>query len=270
MAQEEQALLALINETLTYATRAEHDFLDCIMTPSQIDDEPDEEREDAESRLKFYVAKLFMDLRILAERLGLPQTRQEIDYFQKSQKDLAAHENGPEDYDVRIPSLNRARQYLASLEALVNPEQSSQLSLFKTILQHTAKIIVDAGLTPSKETEVRNKVLQVTNYAFVDAIKEVVMPQSVKSYQGDIGIPSIRAVAEYKFAKNVQEMKQCLDGIYSDMKAYDGHDQWRHFFAVFYMAGPFYTQAHIEKEFKNVGAAANWTPIVINGPASTN
>jgi hypothetical protein len=267
MAQEEQALLARIHDTHQYAGRAERDLQQCVLTPRRNSFEPDEDLDDAQLRLRVYVERMFMDLRILAERLGLPQTRQEMFGFQKEQKDLAAYDTA-EELDVHVPALARARQYLQSLEALVNPEQSSQLNVFRTILQHTAKIIDEASLQPTKEVEVRNRILQVASYSFTDAVKEVPLPQSVKTYRGDIGIPSIKAVAEYKFAKTSQEMKACLDGVYADMRGYDGHFQWQHFFAVFYMKGPFFTQDHIEKEFKKVGAASNWTPIVINGPTA--
>lgn len=269
MAQEEQALLSLVHDTLQYAKQAERDIQQCVLTPRSTR-EPDEDLDDAQLRLRSYVETMLLDLRILAERLGLPQTRQEIFDFQKEQKDFAAFEVASQEMDVYVPALGRTKQYLRCLEALVNPEQSSQLNVFRTILQHTAKIIDEAGLLPSKEVDVRNRILQVTSYSFVDAIKEVPMPQAVKTYRGDIGVPSIKAVAEYKFARTVQEMKACLDGIYADMKGYDGHSQWQSFFAVFYMKGPFFTQDHIEKEFKKVGAASNWVPIVVNGPAAND
>jgi hypothetical protein len=268
MAQEEQALLALIYDTSQYARRAENDLQQCVLEPRSLALEPDEDLDDAQLRLRSYVGRMLLDLRILAERLGLTQTRQEMLDFQKEQKDLAAFEVSPEEPDVYVPALVRTRQYLQCLEALVNPEQSSQLNVFRTILQHTAKIIDESGLLPAKEADVRNKILQIASYSFTDAIKEFPMPQSVKTYRGDIGVPSIKAVAEYKFAKTKQEMKSCLDGIYADMKGYDGHSQWQHFFAVFYMKSPFFTQDHIEREFKKVGAASNWTPIVINGPTA--
>jgi hypothetical protein len=270
MAQEEQALLALIHDKLQYATRAEGDLQQCILTPRRISSEPDEDMVDAQARLRWYVERMLLDLRILAERLGLPQTRQEIFEFQKEQKDFADFDVDSEEMDVSVPALVRTRQYLQCIEALVNPEQSSQLNVFRTILQHTAKVIDEASLLPSKEVEVRNRILQVVSYSFVDATKEVAMPQTVKTYRGDIGVPSIKAVAEYKFAKTANEMKSCLDGIYADMKGYSGHSQWKSFFAVFYMKGPFFTQDHIEKEFAKVGAASSWTPIVINGPTANN
>ena len=269
MAQEEQALLASIYDTLQSATQAERDVEHLqLITRSVVASEPDEELDDARFRLKTYAEKMFLQLRILAERLGLPDTREEIVDFQKKHPDLAHCDISHGDCDIYAPALVRAREYLGCLESLVNPEQSSQLNVFRTILQHTAKIIADAELSPAKEAKVRNQILRVTSYSFTDAAKEIDISQSVKSYRADIAIPSIKAVAEYKFAKSEGEMKNCLDGIYADMKGYSGHSEWQHFFAVFYMKEAFFTQNHIEKEFQRVGASSNWTPIVINGPTA--
>lgn len=268
MAQEEQALLASIYDTLQYAALAERDIQHHELVSGSIASAPDEELDDAQFRLKAYLERMFLQLRILAERLGLPHTRDEILDCQKKQGDLAHYDISHGDCDIYAPALDQAREYLRCLEALVNPEQSSQLNVFRTILQHTAKIIVDANLLPTKEVDVRNQILRVTSYSFTDATKEIAIPQSVKTYRGDIGIPSIKAVAEYKFAKTEGAMRTCLDGIYADMKGYSGHSQWQHFFAVFYMKAAFFTQDHIEKEFQGVEASSSWTPIVINGPTA--
>ena len=268
MAQEEQAVLALIEDTLVYANKAERDLENALRLPQESEDyNPDypAPQRDAEERLGAYVAHMLYNERVLAERLGLPHLRQEISDFHKKNKNLAKCETNDEG-DVYSPTLSQARQYLESLTALVNPNQSSQLAVFNSILQHTSKIISDAKLEPTNEVAVRNKILEVTSYSFTDAYKEPKLPKSVKTYQGDIGVPSINAVAEYKFAKTKEEMKTCLDGIYTDMYGYSGHQEWRHFFAVLYMADHFYTQLHVEREFRIVGAKSNWTPIVLVGP----
>lgn len=269
MAQEEQALLALIEDTLVYANRAERDLETAIRIPRKVDFDPDDEDEfrDAQVRLRGYVARMLYNERVLAERLGLPHLRQEIAHFEKKTKDLGDWTMIDEG-DVYSPPLYQARQYLESLAVLVNPSQSSQLAVFNSILHHTSKIISDAKLEPANEVHVRNKILEVASYSFTDAHKEPKMPKSIKTYQGDIGVPSINAVAEYKFAKTKEEMKACLDGIYTDMYGYSGHEEWRHFFAVFYMKEHFFTQLHVEREFKKVGAKSNWTPIVLVGPTA--
>lgn len=267
MAQEEKALLALIEDTLVYANRAERDLEDVVRKPRKVgfDFDDDDEYRDAQVRVRTYVARMLYNERVLSERLGLPHLRKEIARFSKRTKDLGEWVRDDEG-DVYSPPLKQARRYLESLAVLVNPEQSSQLAVFSSILHHTSKIISDAKLEPTSEADVRNKILEVASYSFTDAYKEPKMPKSIKTYRGDIGVPSINAVAEYKFAKTKEEMKACLDGIYADMHGYSGHEEWRHFFAVFYMKENFFTQLHVEREFQKIGAKSNWTPIVLVGP----
>lgn len=263
MAKEERSLLTVINETLRLALRAEHDLVVEELIGNAFD--PESAAEDARHRVAAYVETLLIEMQMLAERLKLPQTTSELIALRKETPKLAEIDHTP-DGDIYVGALGKARQYLGPLVALVNPEETSQLSTFRSVLRNTAKIVSDAGLSPSKEVEVRNKIHEITSYCFTDAIREVPLPHSFKTYRGDLGIRSLGAVAEYKFAKTKDEMNHCLDGIFADMRGYDGHSEWQHFFAVFYMKEPFETQERLERIFEDVKAPANWTPIALNGP----
>lgn len=45
----------------------------------------------------------------------------------------------------------------------------------------------------------------------------------MKTYKQDLGVRSLMAVAEYKYAATENEVRRALDGIYTDMKGYSGH-----------------------------------------------
>ena len=268
MAQEEQALLALINDTYIAARSAEWAILYHVSDFPGYSSREHETKEESEGRLGALATKLFLQLRILSERLGLSHLRQEILDFERSQENLAYYEINHSEDDIYVPSLTHARTFIEALEALVRPDQVSQLHVFRTLLKHSGKIVQDAKQIPKNESDVRNAVLRVVSYSFTDAIKEPQLPKPLKTYRGDIGVPSISAVAEFKLAKTEEGLKGCVDGVFADMKGYDKVSEWRHFFAVFYMAELFATQEQMESTFSASNANRNWTPIVVTGPVT--
>lgn len=53
--------------------------------------------------------------------------------------------------------------------------------------------------------------------------------------------------------------------IYTDMKGYNGHYEWRSFFAVIYTTDNFINPKRLAAEFAGVRADTNRTPIVVVG-----
>jgi hypothetical protein len=87
----------------------------------------------------------------------------------------------------------------------------------------------------------------------------------VKTYKPEFGVPSIGAVAEYKFADTEQELKQCIDGILTDTAAYQADGKWKRFYAVLFMTHAFFTPAQIDAQFKQCGIHETWKAIVLVG-----
>jgi len=61
---------------------------------------------------------------------------------------------------------------------------------------------------------------------FRDATRSIDLPQSIKTYKPDLGVRSLQAAIEYKYANTKEKVKTALDAIYSDMRSYSGHSQW--------------------------------------------
>jgi YD repeat-containing protein len=97
--------------------------------------------------------------------------------------------------------------------------------------------------------------------AITDATKAV-----VQSY---IGVKSLKAAAEYKFADSEDEVKKAVGGLYEDMHGYECED-WKIFYAVIYMTDAFFTQDQIIAEFKSTGVHENWKPLLVVGRGSRN
>jgi len=140
-----------------------------------------------------------------------------------------------------------------------------QRARFESILQNTAKIVFDRDVKPNSEAQVRKCVYDVLIHIFPDTVREIPIAQVTKTYKPDIGIRSLKAAAEYKYAVTEEEAKKVIGGFYEDMKGYAGSDDWQHFYAVVYMTKPFFTLQQIQAEFAHVGVGKNWMPILVHG-----
>jgi hypothetical protein len=105
-------------------------------------------------------------------------------------------------------------------------------------------------------------------HVFPDTGREVPIAKVSKCYKPDIGVPSLKAAIEFKFADTDAELKKSIGGIYEDVAGYGGSEDWRHFYAVFYMTDAFITQHQVEAEFKVSKVDRQWKPIVVQGRGS--
>lgn len=147
------------------------------------------------------------------------------------------------------------------------PETHAQeaLKIFENIIFGTAMIMEQQKMTPENETEMNRLMRSIVSAAFPDTISNPNIPTVVKTYKPEFGVPSLGALAEYKFAKSEKELKQCLDGIMADSRGYQADGKWKRFYAVLFMTGAFFTPAQIEEQFKSCGIHNSWKAIVLVG-----
>ena len=112
---------------------------------------------------------------------------------------------------------------------MTNGKAIAGIDVFRTILQNTAAIVQSFDLrpTPTNEADVRRAIFEVLKFAFHDAIREIPIGHILKTYKPDLGVRSLMAAAEYRFASSEEEVKVALEGIYADMKGYAGNYEWR-------------------------------------------
>lgn len=269
--REEQLLAVRVGETLTRAAEAEERYLSSIIAQSHHDGlDQQDEYHTAEELLDARVRACYRECQMLAERLKLPGTAADI------RAELASLGGGAAKTTVMKINFDTSEHYcdaLATIWSIYSPMAAlalagaiSGLSVFETILRNSAKIIMQSGLEPEKEADVRNEVLRIVQLAFPDARKEIAIPKSFKTYKADLGVPSLFAAVEYKFVKTEAEMRNHIDQVFADMIGYSGHPDWRNFYAVLYQKRPFLTQGDVDQAFRETGASVNWTAMVLNGP----
>ncbi|MFS2139932.1 hypothetical protein [Duganella sp. Dugasp56] len=269
MRREEILLAESIQTTLDEAHQAVLRLHDCQESATIDSIDEDTTQQEAQELLAFYIEKLYRDTGILAERLGLPIFASEIN-SERSRNLSKFSNNNYTHHDIvpHVPHLVRVRGHFESLRAMTDVMSTTAHDVLKTMLLNTGKLISQRNLDPKSEASVRNEMMEFLRIAFDDVRKDVPIQKPFKTYRADIGVPALRAVAEYKYVTSEIEMKACLDGIYADMKGYGQDDAWRNFYAVFYMTGPFFRQEEVEHEFALVNADVNWIPIVVQGPGS--
>jgi hypothetical protein len=270
MGREEQLMSASIAETLGKASNAETKLSNIIegSTVEALDDINNDELHEAEETLRFYLEKLYRDVAILGERLALPLFASDVkDAFRAHLSDKTLISMAPEPWDVGLQSsaLGEVRSFYNSVSTMTDGRAITGIDVFKNILQNTAAILRAKQIEPVNEAQVRAAIFEVLQFAFHDAIREIPIGQLLKTYKPDLGVRSLMAAAEYKFAPSEAEVKRSLDEIYADMKGYGGHYEWRTFFAVIYTTDMLVHQHRLEEEFRGVRAEFNWTPIIVVG-----
>jgi len=266
MAKEEHLLATSIRDSFHEANKIV-DKITYLIEGNTTDsiNKPNPEMDEADELLEWYVTKLYRDIGVLAERMQVPRMAKRIAAEFDAIKNINNVE--PSNFDVGLvsPHLNRIRGHFETLATMIHGTEVTGLDVFRTILENTPAIVELTNTDPKKESDVQQAVMKVLKIAFPEAEREPSISHVFKHYKPDFGIRSLMAAAEYKFADSLAEVRKSLDEIYTDMKGYSGHYDWRTFYAVIYTTDTLINPKEIEAEFTSVGADVNWSPIVVVG-----
>ncbi|MBB4587930.1 hypothetical protein GGE50_003834 [Rhizobium leguminosarum] len=266
MGKEEQLLTTSIRNSINEA----HKIVDKITNLSldntlESRDKPNPAMDEADELLEWYLTKLYREVGMLAERMQVPRTAMRIAAEFDAIKNITSVAASNFDTGLASPHLSSIGGYFESLATMTQGTEVTGLEVFRTILENTPAIIQLAGVAPEKESRVQEEVMKVLKIAFPGAEREPSISHVFKRYKPDFGVRSLMAAAEYKFADTLSEVKKSLDEIYTDMKGYAGHSDWRTFYAVIYTTDRLVNPKEIEAEFLSVGADVQWFPIVVVG-----
>lgn len=139
------------------------------------------------------------------------------------------------------------------------------LQQLERILLGTPKIIRDQGIRPEKESDVRNAVYGLLLHPYPDTVRDVPIAKVSKTYKPDIGIRSLKAAVEYKFVATEADARRVIGEVFEDVNGYAGSDDWKHFYAVFYITAAFLTPAQVEAEFNLSNVDKSWKPLLVSG-----
>ncbi|MCF3194403.1 hypothetical protein LRQ05_16365 [Pseudomonas bubulae] len=221
------------------------------------------------------IERIHLSFCVLIESLGYSRLLKSFKSGYKIYADKPTACNTSRDGDYYNKTLGYFWNFHKTISSMVNPatietDEQKQRAMLEVILKNTPKIVLDRHSTPNSESDVRNCVYDLLIHVFPDTKREVPIAQVSGTYKADIAIHPIKTAIEFKYAVTPEEAKKVIGGFYEDMHVYAGSEDWKHFYAVLYMAKPFFTTEQIQAEFGHVGADRNWSPILVHGEGTRN
>lgn len=237
-----------------------------VMSPNQQGIEYASEIEFQQEQLATRIRGIDILVSFALEHLCCSLTREKYsDGYEKLLKKIDTIECHPYADYWFSPLLEFQLEYITILKCFSSAETLDTYSNLERVLRGTPKIIYDRRLKPQNEAEVRRCVYDVLVHLFPDTVREIPIAKVSKSYKPDIGVKSLKAAVEYKFADSEEETKKVIGGIYEDVMGYAGSEDWTTYYAVIYMTDAFLTQEQIEAEFKMSSVPNSWKLILVNG-----
>lgn len=223
---------------------------------------------------KYLASSLYLSTVCLLDILGLSAYLAQ--FYQKFGEQFnakVAAENFVVDHYVSEQRYNKflldLQQFLSPLGILDDVERYIKLSgirYLETILKNTATIIEKTGITPTSEVEVYKAVKDIFEIIFPSAK----FPKSnfikiAQEYKPDILIPDLHVAIEYKYAVNATKLKATIAQISDDVKGYTGDDDYKLFYAVFYVTKSFWTKEKFKAAWDEKKFPKNWRAFYIVG-----
>lgn len=103
------------------------------------------------------------------------------------------------------------------------------------VIRRTQSAINDKNCfePPKNESDVHNRIEMILRSIYPDVQRKPPISGSVKSFIPDTGIPSLKALIEYKFLSDAKQAPTIADEILADVSGYR-RDSWRHLIFVIY------------------------------------
>lgn len=223
--------------------------------------------------LGYLLAKTHQRLLLLIELLGLPlfhgSYSSQFRAFDGKLDEVGHSPENPWDiYSEPLTLIGQTFDALKDMTGQAHDGDALMRDLLERLLRQTPYVLADRDVVPTSEAEVRKPLFDLLKAVFPDCRREIPISHLFKTYKADLGVPSLHALAEVKYALNEAELRSELDGIYADMNGYNGDPQWNRFFAVFYTATPVAAPERLIEEFNLSRVDISWTPIIVHGTGS--
>lgn len=222
----------------------------------------------AEESAEWYVQLAFMQLRLIAESLELPELRREIQASVDGMKgDLLSTERTP-DGDLYLKALSIVRQFREAIQSVYVLESSQAVTRdLEGILREATYAITDSrafGAPPANEDDVHRRIESILRCVFPDLKHKPQISKPIKNFQPDTGIPSIGTLIEYKFIASADAAVAIVDEILADTRGYTSAE-WRSFVYVIYETKRFRPEAQWRQLLRECEAAVNTSVVVLTG-----
>jgi hypothetical protein len=231
--------------------------------------------EDARAALGFYLDALGVELLVVLEAAKMPQTRISVDTawaeFKNKPRGLYQIILDRAFESARNDAVTYAERLIAALRMCVSKELTTEeswtLRRLEAILNDTDALVYNRIGAPKNEHQLEEVMHDYLKVCFPDFDSDPKISGSIKGFEPDCGIRSVRAAIEFKIVHDRKQVATAFSGVVEDTAAYKGSKDWTRFYAVYYQAQPFMLRSHVDEDMKRIGAI-EWKTIIVNGPTN--
>ncbi len=216
------------------------------------------------------IKQAFTTLLLLSEALGLPNFREMVAREYKEAKELG---NGlseiivDPDGDLHLLVESRIDRLLGAFQALVGLRvekvMCKTIELTDVLRNCEYSLYRDNQLAaPANETELHRRIESILSCVYPDLKHKPSIATPIKNFEPDTGIPSARALIEYKYVGNAEDMKRVSDEILADTQGYSSRD-WNSFIYLIYETRHFQPESKWQQQMITSGNPMNTKVVII-------
>lgn len=222
---------------------------------------------------KYYMEKAFISTLVFLEVHGLNETYKKVDllYNQAKKEGLLKSAVGIDDlyliWEVYL------RDYVDAVAVSLNVDLKSDVISkdILSILKAAQYSITDPdmfALPPADESEVHKRIEGVLRCVFPNLKHKPKLTKSIKNFEPDTGLPSIRTLIEYKFITSKSDAKKIADQLLADTRGYFSRE-WEKFIYVIYETHRIKPESEWKHFFKECGVE-DTEIVVLSGEPTKN
>jgi hypothetical protein len=222
---------------------------------------------DETEEVEFLVEYAFVELLVLLEVAGLPETLKSVKSLDKKAKsDYGAVRSSAE--GLYLAWSSKLTPYLSAVQdTLGGPIIQTVTKDIVEILRNTQYAITDRACftsPPQNEPEVHARIEAVLQCVFPDLISKPPIQKPIKSFQPDTGLPSAQTLIEYKYVASQADAKRIVDEVLADTRAYSS-PEWSKFIYVIYETKRIKSERQWKELFHKSGIGEDTEIIVLHG-----
>lgn len=222
-----------------------------------------------EMQIDYYIESAFIHTLVLLDKLNLSRTYDQFSGVLSKAKKAGFGESR---MGVDDPYLVWSSEIYNFLEAIgnsynIHPFSNLVSKDIISILRATLYSITDKTIfskPPCNEKEVHTRIEAVLKCIFPDLKHKPSITKSIKNFEPDTGLPSVRTLIEYKFISTQKDVKRISDEVLADTRGYFSRD-WERFIYVIYETSRLRQESEWVQFLRESGIQDNTEIIVLSG-----
>lgn len=226
-----------------------------------------------EMQIDYYIESAFIHTLVLLDKLNLSRSYEQVQgVFEKAKKEGF----GESRFGVDEPYLHWSAEIYDYLQAIgnsynIHPFSNLVSKDIISILRATLYSITDKNIfhkPPGRESEVHSRIEAVLKCIFPDLKHKPSINKSIKNFEPDTGLPSVRTLIEYKFISNQKDAKRVSDEVLADTRGYFSRE-WERFIYVIYETSRIKPESEWIQMLRECGVPSNTQVLVLSGEPIT-